>query len=152
MQIALIPHVFWNHNNDLDVLGKVYSEFEESDRVVLVKENYNCMQLKYIISKCRMFIGARTHSTIAAYSTCVPTLVLGYSVKSRGIAKDIFGSEENMVLSVQELDKKEDLIDAYEYIRENEECLRKHLLEFIPAYKEKAILAGSEVKKMILRS
>lgn len=149
MQIALVPHVFWSHNNDLDVLSKVYSEFEDSDRVVLVKENYNCMQLKYIISKCRMFIGARTHSTIAAYSTCVPTLVLGYSVKSRGIAKDIFGSEENMVISIQELDHKEDLINAYEYIRENEKFLRKHLLEFIPSYKEKAILAGSEVKNII---
>lgn len=148
MQIALIPHVFWSHNNDLDVLGEVYSEVKGSDRVIFIKEKYNCMQLKYIISRCKMFIGARTHSTIAAYSTCVPTLVLGYSVKSRGIAKDIFGSEENMVIPVQELDSSKDLINAYEYIRENEGILREHLLRFMPLYKEKAALAGNEVKTL----
>lgn len=50
-----------------------------------------------------MFIGVRIYVTIAAYSTEVPTLVLGYSVKSRGIAKDIFGSEENYVIPVQDI-------------------------------------------------
>ena len=61
----------------------------------------NCMEIKGIISKCRFFIGARTHSTIAAYSTCVPTLAVGYSIKARGIARDIFGTEDNYVVPVQ---------------------------------------------------
>ncbi|WP_121610091.1 polysaccharide pyruvyl transferase family protein [Mesobacillus foraminis] len=152
MQIALIPHVFWSHNNDIEVMCKVYCRFQESSRVIFVKENYNCMQLKYIISKCRMFIGARTHSTIAAYSMCVPTLVLGYSVKSRGIARDIFGHEENMVIPVQELDNIGDLINAYEYLKENELALREHLLNFMPSYKEKALVAGNEVKKILIKS
>jgi colanic acid/amylovoran biosynthesis protein len=149
MQIALIPHVFWKHNNDLDVLSEIYSRFTGSDRVVLIEDNYNSMQLKYIISNCRIFIGARTHSTIAAYSTCVPTLVLGYSVKSRGIARDIFGSEKNMVIAVQEIMKKEDLINAYEFIKINEESLKLHLQSFIPTYKEKARLAGKEISNLI---
>ncbi|MDF2607278.1 MAG: polysaccharide pyruvyl transferase family protein [Bacillales bacterium] len=149
VQIALIPHVFWKHNNDLDVLSEIYSRFTGSDRVVLIEDNYNSMQLKYIISNCRIFIGARTHSTIAAYSTCVPTLVLGYSVKSRGIARDIFGSEENMVIAVQEIMKKEELINAYEFIKINEESIKLHLQSFIPTYKEKARLAGKEISNII---
>lgn len=56
-----------------------------------------------------MFIGARTHATIAAYSSLVPTLVVGYSVKARGIARDLFGTEKNYVLPVQLLRKEEDL-------------------------------------------
>ena len=52
-----------------------------------------------------MFIGARTHATIAAYSSCVPTLVVGYSIKARGIAKDLFGTDEGYVLPVQALAK-----------------------------------------------
>lgn len=148
-QILLIPHVFWDHNHDLEVLSKVYTEFKGGGRVSLLKNRYNCMQLKYVISKCRLFIGARTHATIAAYSTCVPTLVLGYSVKSRGIARDIFGSEENMVISVQELDNQNKLIEAFEYIRKNENPLRNYLTDFIPTYKEKALLAGNEVKKLM---
>jgi colanic acid/amylovoran biosynthesis protein len=148
MQVALIPHVFWNQSNDSEILELIYSKFKDTGRVLLVNTKYNCMQLKYLISKCRLFIGARTHSTIAAYSTCVPTLVLGYSVKSKGIARDIFGSEESMVISVEELNKKEDLIKAYEFIKENEDNLRNHLKKFIPTYKEKAMEAGNELKKI----
>ncbi|WP_077623686.1 polysaccharide pyruvyl transferase family protein [Sediminibacillus massiliensis] len=149
LHVALIPHVFWVHNNDLEVLNQVYSRLNTTNRVLLIKEKYNSKQLKYIISNCRMYIGARTHSTIAAYSSCVPTLVLGYSVKSRGIARDIFGSERDTVLPVQKLTRLEDLVQAFEYIREKEEELRNHLVEFMPNYKEKALLAGDEIKTFI---
>jgi polysaccharide pyruvyl transferase WcaK-like protein len=58
-------------------------------------------------------VGARTHSTIAAYSSGVKTLVIGYSVKSRGIAKDLFGDYEGYVLPVQELSSPDALVEAY---------------------------------------
>lgn len=147
--VALIPHVTWSNNNDAQPLENLYEMFKHTNRVVLVGTNYNAMELKGIISKCRMFIGARTHATIAAYSTCVPTLVVGYSVKAKGIARDIFGSDENMVIPVQVLENKNDLVNAFEYIRENEENIRQHLLDFIPGYKRKALLAREEIKSLI---
>ena len=72
--------------------------------------------LKGYISKCSFFVGARTHSTIAAYSTGVPTLVIGYSVKSRGIATDLFGAYENYVIPVQDICDPQALIRSYEFI------------------------------------
>ncbi|MFR4670990.1 MAG: hypothetical protein ACLT69_14285 [Intestinibacter bartlettii] len=66
--------------------------------------------IKGYISRCRLY-RARTHATIAAYSTCVPTLVIGYSVKAKGIAKDIFGTYENYVLPVQYYQIEFDLIN-----------------------------------------
>ena len=74
------------------------------------------MELKGYIARCRFFIGARTHSTIAAYSSGVPTLVLGYSVKSKGIAKDLFGTYENYVLTVQQLKEYSELGRAFKSI------------------------------------
>ena len=91
MTVALIPHVVVETNDDRIPLRNLYEEFSSTGRVLLI-EDHNCCELKGYISRCRMFIGARTHATIAAYSTCVPTLVLGYSVKSKGIARDIFGT------------------------------------------------------------
>ena len=85
-----------------------------------------------------MFIGARTHATIAAYSTCVPTLVIGYSVKSRGIAKDIFGTDEGLVIPVSEITDVKKMIQAYEDFLKKKESYRKHLEEFMPSYIERA--------------
>lgn len=149
MQIALIPHVTWENNNDLEPLTALYDKFKVTGRVCLIGEQYNCMELKGFISRCRFFVGARTHATIAAYSTCVPTLVVGYSVKARGIARDIFGSEENMVVPVQSLEHEDDLVNAFKHIQENEDDIRRHLQEFMPSYIEKAWQAGEEVKKLI---
>lgn len=145
MNIALIPHVVWEHNDDREPLRYLYDKFKNTNRVVMI-EDANCMELKGYISKCRFFIGARTHATIAAYSTCVPTLVVGYSVKARGIAKDLFGTYENYVLPVQSLDKKIDLLNAFKWIESNENTIKLNLKRNMKSYKNKS----SEVFERIL--
>lgn len=94
------------------------------------------MAQKYIISKCRMFVGARTHATIAAYSTCVPTLVVGYSVKARGIARDLFGTEEKYVIPAQSLSNTGQLQEAFRWIRMHEQDIRSQLMQRQAEYKE----------------
>lgn len=94
----------------------LYDKISRKDRICIV-DDHNCMQQKYIISQCSYFIGARTHATIAAYSTCVPTLVVGYSVKAKGIAKDLFGTYENYVIPVQELKEQSDLLNSFLWLR-----------------------------------
>ncbi len=148
MNIALIPHVVWEHNDDREPLKYLYDKFKNTNRVVMI-EDANCMELKGYISKCRFFIGARTHATIAAYSTCVPTLVVGYSVKARGIAKDLFGTYENYVLPVQELKEENNLLDSFKWIYDNESNIKEQLNGFISSYKEKGIKAKNEVEKLL---
>lgn len=147
MSVALIPHVVWDFNDDRKPLYELYREFEKDGRVVFI-DDHNCMEQKGFIARCRMFIGARTHSTIAAYSSCVPTLVVGYSVKSRGIAQDIFGSYENYVVPVQRINKPDHLIDAFEWMREHEDDIRRRLNQFMPEYRQRALKAGECVKKL----
>lgn len=135
--IVFIPHVMQGH--DLSVLKLLYEKYQSSGRVLLVKdEKLSAPKLKYIISQCRFFIGARTHATIAAYSSYVPTLVLGYSVKSVGIAVDLFGTEKNYVISTRNLKNGEELKEGFKWILENEESIKEHLLKRIPEYKEAA--------------
>lgn len=131
--IALVPHVVWKDNDDRTVLKRLYEKFQDTERVILIPD-CNCMQLKGYISRCRMFVGARTHATIAAYSTCVPTLVLGYSIKSRGIAKDLFGTDEKYVVSVETLKEGEDLTEAFKWLCKNENVVRERLNSVITQY------------------
>ena len=142
MNICLIPHVYSIEENKCDypVLKRLYSDLNCS-RVSLINEELNCEQLKYIISNCRFAIAARTHASIAAYSTCVPTLVLGYSVKSRGIAMDLFGQSEKYVIPYTDIQKAEQLIDAFQFLMKNEDVIRTRLTDFLPEYKKTLISA-----------
>ena len=142
MQVALIPHVVWDHGDDRVPLGRLYDVFAHTGRVVMV-EDRNCRELKYIISRCRFFIGARTHATIAAYSSCVPTLVLGYSVKSRGIARDLFGTEEGYVLPVQDMRSADEMLLRFAWMVEQEEKVKSLLTAVMPEYKQKSAAAAA---------
>lgn len=145
--VALIPHVMWKNNDDRLTLKELYRGYEANGRVMLLPD-MSCQKAKYIISKCRAFIGARTHATIAAYSSCVPTLVVGYSVKARGIARDLFGSEEHYVLPVQALENPEELIRAYDWMMGREQEIRAKLKQIMPEYCAKAKEAGEEIRKI----
>ncbi len=147
MQIALIPHVIWEKNDDRKPIHALYEEFKATGRVLEIQDG-SCEELKGYISRCRLFVGARTHATIAAYSTCVPTLVVGYSVKARGIARDLFGTEKNYVLPVQSLQNPEDLVKGFQWLSDHENDIRKKLQEIMPAYKEKALQTGKEVDRL----
>ena len=131
--VALIPHVVCEHNDDRIPLKILFDAFAETGRVILL-EDHNCMELKGYIARCRMFIGARTHATIAAYSSCVPTLVLGYSVKSRGIARDLFGTEENYVIPVQGMTDPDALANGFDWLASHEAMIRQRLTLSMPEY------------------
>ena len=124
--VALIPHVVWQSNDDRTALKNLHEAFRESGRVFMIKD---CAApvLKYIISKCSCFVGARTHATIAAYAAGVPTLSVGYSVKAKGIARDLFGSEEGYSIPVGRLDAPKVLRRLFEGIYSDREQIRSHL-------------------------
>ena len=145
--VALIPHVMWNNNDDRLTLAELYRGYECNARVFLFPD-MSCQQVKYVISKCRFFIGARTHATIAAYSSLVPTLVVGYSVKARGIARDLFGTEDGYVLPVQSLQTSDALIGAYEWLVAEETVIRDRLGRIMPSYCEDAVRAGEEIRRL----
>ena len=145
--ILLIPHVTKKEDGDQLILGRI-AEKLGSDRVSVVPDTLTAAQYKSIISRCEMFIGARTHATIAAYSTCVPTLVIGYSVKSKGIAKDIFSDYNGLVVPVSEITDAQKLIKAYVSFEEKAELYRNVLKEKMPEYIKAAKASVNELFKI----
>lgn len=148
MNVCLIPHVIWGANNDLEPIELLYQKYGHTGRVCKIGD-HNCTELKGFISRCRFFVGARTHATIAAYSTCVPTLVVGYSVKSKGIATDLFGTDENYVVPVQKLEDKKSLMQAFRWIESQEDEIRKMLHQIMPEYIDRAWAATAPMEALL---
>lgn len=146
MQVALIPHVVWSHNDDRIPLNILYDRFKETGRICLI-EDHTAEELKGYIARCRFLIAARTHASIAAYSEKIPALVVGYSVKARGIAQDLFGSYEKYVIPVQSLRGKDDMTIAFKWLQDNESNIKQQLDSIIPIVKEKVSNIGSILKK-----
>lgn len=133
MNVVLVPHVVWPGNDDRRPLGELYERYRSTGRVLLAADA-PCEELKGLIAQCRFFVAARTHASIAAYSSAVPTLVVGYSVKARGIARDLFGDESGHVVAASELRDPDELARAFARTVAREDELAAHYAATLPAY------------------
>lgn len=134
LNILLIPHVLWKQQDDRVVSNRIEQLYNNRRITVLKSESYNYLQIRYIISKCKYFNGGRTHSVISAYSTCVPSIAIGYSIKALGIAKDL-GLSKSLVVDSKKCNNNS-LLESYLFLVDNENKIKNHLINFIPSYKK----------------
>lgn len=125
MSIVLVPHVLMPMDNDVMILEQIKQYFSQDERVILVRENLPAAQYKYIIARSEYGIFSRTHASIAAYSSIVPSIVIGYSIKSRGIGKDL--DVEDYVIPVESLQYDTDVTELFEKLQNDEERIRENL-------------------------
>ena len=136
--ILIIPHVFWEGQDDRIISHLILEHYSNyADRFTLLdSNNLNYLEIRYVISQCYCLIGARTHAVISAYATCTPAIALGYSIKSKGIAKDLQLPEELVVDCVDEI-KAECLIRSYQFLVEKYDEMKRLLDSLMPEYRKR---------------
>lgn len=147
LNIMLVPHVVEEGNSDYEYMLPFLKQYKDSGRIAMASPGLNAKQYKGLIAKLRLFIGARTHSTIAAYSSGVPAFVLGYSVKSRGIATDIFG-DDRYVADVLKITDESVLVDALNTLLEDENEIRETLRRKIPMMLRSSMQMGAKLTEL----
>ena len=141
LSILLIPHVDPLDgsaiNSDSVYMTRILNQLGgKGDRLNIAPPTLNAVQIKYLLSQCRYFIGARTHATIGALSTGVPTISIAYSVKAKGINKDLFG-HTRYVLDTPSVSQIS-LSDFFETLQNEETEIRTILTDRIPIWRERA--------------
>ena len=146
MPVFLIPHVSAQTDQSSDYLFMQHVVERVSD-VFLTPDTLNAEKTKGLIAGCSLFCGARTHSTLAAISTCVPTLSLAYSIKARGLNQDVFDSQDFCV------DPKvltpEIVVEKLLQMKSNQNQIREQLQERVPILKAAAYQSGETLKQLI---
>lgn len=148
MSVYLIPHVTNPASNDHGFMQQALSLIKDRNGdITLIPPNYNAAETKWIISQMTFFAGARTHSTIAALSSGVPTLSFAYSIKAQGINRDIFG-HTNYCLEPTDLDA-EAVASRITSMLDESVTIRKDLAGRIPGVQKAALSAGMRLKHLI---
>lgn len=130
MDVLLVPHVdglrVVEDGDRAYLSGLLATLADLGDAVSMLPQGLNAPQTKAAISSVRYFIGARTHAAIAALSSGVPTVSIAYSVKARGIHRDLLGDEQG-VLSAQDVDE-DTLRAALDRLEAGEAWMRARLV------------------------
>lgn len=142
--VIFIPHVTGpKKDDDRIVADDIYKIVNNKDQVRLIRNDYTPQEMKGIIGKCDLFIGARMHACIGALSMGIPTINISYHHKSNDIMA-MFGYEKN-ILSSQDLNLGNliPLIDeTWLYKKE----VKMQLLSMIDTIKKQAILNAEYVR------
>jgi polysaccharide pyruvyl transferase WcaK-like protein len=143
-RLIFVPHVMYPDdpsNDDRVVSEKVRNIMKEKGSVYLLRGDYSCRDLKSVIGKCDVLIGARTHATIASASQHIPTLALAYSTKAFGIMEDVLDREKcTCDISKVTLDE---LLGKTVYLIENREQIRESASSRLRIITERAYMNGS---------
>lgn len=147
MPVYLIPHVTNPTSNDHEFMRQALSLIKDRNGDInLVSPRYNAAETKWIISRMAFFAGARTHSTIAALSSGVPTLSFAYSIKARGINRDIFGHTD---YCLDHGDMNAEVIAGrVNSMLDERAAIRKDLAGRIPGVQRAALSAGMGLKHL----
>lgn len=147
--IYLIPHVTSPGTNDYLFMRNMLSHIKSREKIVLIEPKYNAAETKWIISKLSFFAGARTHSTIASLSSCIPTLSFAYSMKAKGINKDIFG-HESYCLSPDRLNP-DTVVKKIKSMMSIENQIIDELHKRIPVMENRSMDAGKYLQQILER-
>lgn len=141
-RVILVPHVTGHqpHANDLTACEEALKMLPEGSPVFIADQEYDAREMKYCISQCDYFIGARTHSTIASFSTEVPTITIAYSQKAWGINEQLLGTDE-FIVPVGEV-SLERLTAVFEKLRKNKDEIKDRLQQKLPFIRALAIKNG----------
>ncbi len=145
--ILIIPHSGLKYNKLLkrDIIDKTSSK-NKAKIYCIEKREYTSEELKGVIGKCDMFIGAYMHANVAALSMCVPTIGLSYSYKFQGIF-EMLGQEE-YVCDLKNL-TYENIISKVNDVWNKKEKIRKELEARMIVIQKQVLFAGELIKKFL---
>lgn len=151
VNIHLIPHVIDLrdnfHDDDYQLLKNLHERFPKT---ILAPSFDNPIDAKSYISNMDCFIGARMHSTIAAFSSGVATVPVSYSRKFEGLFDTfqyhflIHGTEDDTMKCYE---KTIQYILNYKEIKQNVEQNLKEILKNCKAFKQDLETVFDEIKR-----
>jgi len=150
--VLLVPHVVPlngnTKNNDAVYMAAMLSEMKSlGAAVTIMPSGFNAEQIKQVVGQLRYFIGARTHATIGALSSGIPTLSISYSIKAKGINRDLFG-DIPVVLPTPQLTSTK-LMEGLDYLSSNEAEIKAVLKKQQPLWDERVSAAANDIKKVL---
>ena len=151
--ILMIPHVTSEvgeiSRDDYLFMSKVAQIINNPERVLVLSPNYNAGQTKYVIGRLLAFAGARTHSTLAAISSCVPTICIGYSMKAKGIAQDIYGNLDWLISGQDLVNDPTELRNRFSSLVSKSTETQNQLKQIRPIMEQRARTAAEKVASII---
>ncbi len=150
--ILLIPHTItekhMGKNDDLEICKQIADQIGRPDRVFV--ENtilYTPNEIKWLIAQCSFFVGSRFHALVAALSSAVPCLAIGWELKYEELMDWV--QIENNVLYYWNL-TPEIAITMFTELYQKRKQIKQELEKKLPIIRQLALSAFDIIEELLL--
>ncbi len=98
-------YIFRHSKEDLEPCQWIYNQFQDSERVHLVENDFSCIEYDDFVRKFQFIVCSRYHGIVHAYKNDVPCIILGWAVKYKELAKQVSQSQFIFNITDGTLDK-----------------------------------------------
>lgn len=137
--VLFVPHSMRErstsrHNNDLFTVDDVLELLPSTEGIHVVREPYDCKELRVVVGLSDFYVASRFHSMISALCTNVPVLVYGWGFQKYREVLEEFDLVQ-YCHDVLEL-SGDNLIRGFEEIVRDQDEIREKMREHLPRVRE----------------
>lgn len=110
--------IFRHSNEDLKPCEFIYSAYSENEDVILLKNDFSCIEYEQFIKQFAFIVCSRYHGIVHAYRNRIPCLILGWAVKYLELAKHV--NQEKFVYDITKCKEESDnIIKGLNWLKEH---------------------------------
>ncbi len=149
-----IPRLTFELCDDRYPIKKVWGALDSHYDIYCLDNVYTCSELKGIIGRSEVFLCQRIHPSVASTSQCVPTAILHYTHKAKGMM-DLLGKAEyvwypkNLPYENQQDTSMKGLLEMVDQLWEGRYQYRKDLQNIMPRIIDKTFSLGDRVGEIV---
>jgi colanic acid/amylovoran biosynthesis protein len=110
-------YILRHSNQDLDSCKRTKARFEEDEKVILLTNDYSCIEFNSFIPKFDFVVASRFHAVVHAYKNCVPSVTLGWAVKYSELHETF--QQEQFVFNIRDSFSTDAIINSIKYMIQN---------------------------------
>lgn len=126
-EILLIPQLFGSQD-DITLLEYIREKVQNNEKLSILPQDIDAYGQQYIISHLYCVIGMRYHSVIFAAKGRIPAIAISYEHKTNGFMDKL--ERHDLLIPIEEIGY-EMIVDKFEYLEKNYDCIQSQIYERI---------------------
>lgn len=140
---GLYVYITHHSSQDRELCAAIRSAFPNQDRVILLEQDFSCMEFNELVKKFRFVAASRFHAIVHALKNGVPCVALGWADKYRNLMK-LFGQEQ-YVFDLREPLNLPAVEGAVADMTQNWQRERETILSVLPELQKENVFDGCKV-------
>ena len=132
---------------DIPFCKKLKECFASDDRVLLLEQDFNCLEFNELVKSFQLLIASRFHALVHAYKNGVPCIAIGWAVKYQNLLKTF--DQERFAFDMGMNPTKDNLAVAVKDLSQRREKESKRILARLQVIQESNVFDVLEIEKKV---